>query len=108
MQKNFITLGQAAQLAPTRPSANAVWRWCRRGLKARSGKRVYLKHVRVGGRVFTTAEDVNRFFVELAEADREHFEAPSAEAVLTRMRRTEEQRKDATARAEAELQRQGC
>ena len=61
MSETYLTLTEAAKLAPTRPSANAVWRWCRRGVKARSGKRVHLGHIRVGGRVYTTEQSVRTF-----------------------------------------------
>ncbi|MFA9476958.1 DUF1580 domain-containing protein [Phycisphaerales bacterium AB-hyl4] len=71
----YITLAEAAKLAPGRPSANAVWRWARKGVKSRCGHRVHLQHVRAGGRVLTTAEWVEQFARDLAEADAEHFSA---------------------------------
>lgn len=101
-----LTLSEAAKLAPTRPSSNAVWRWCRRGIKARNGQRVYLGHVRVGGRIYTTEENVQRFFAELAEADREHF-AEARKAPAQQKPRTESARQKAIARAEAELAKAG-
>ena len=70
---SYITLAQAAKLAPSRPSSNSVWRWCRKGIKARNGQREYLGHVRVGGRIYTTAADVHEFFKKLADADQEYF-----------------------------------
>jgi hypothetical protein len=72
-QDEYITLGKAAQLAPGRPSSNSVWRWCRKGVKSRSGKRVHLRHVRLGRKVFTTKAWLAEFGRELAEADAEHF-----------------------------------
>jgi len=40
-----LTLMQAAKLAPGRPSGNCIWRWCRRGVLARSGERIRLEHI---------------------------------------------------------------
>lgn len=52
-----------------------MWRWCRRGVLARSGKRIKLQHIRVGGKIFTTAEWVIAFGRHLADADAQYFEA---------------------------------
>lgn len=71
---SHITLAQAANLSPGRPSSCAVWRWCRKGIKARSGGRIRLAHIRAGGRIFTTVADLESFFERVAEADRAHFE----------------------------------
>lgn len=72
--EEHITLTQAAKLAPGRPSPNCVWRWCREGVKAASGQRVRLKHVRFGSRIYTTRQWLNAFGLALAEADAAHFE----------------------------------
>ena len=81
--EEHITLSQAAKLAPGRPSSNCVWRWCREGVKAASGMRVRLKHVRFGSRIFTTRQWLNDFGLALAAADAAHFQrdehAPAAE-----------------------------
>jgi len=73
-EKQYIDLVTAAKQCPSRPSANAVWRWCRRGVRSRSGHRVHLKHYRIGGKIFTTEEDLRHFFAALAEADRVYFD----------------------------------
>lgn len=70
----YLSLSQAARLAPGRPSSSATWRWCRKGLKARDGSSVYLKHVRVGRTVYTTASWLHQFFEAVAAADQKHFE----------------------------------
>jgi hypothetical protein len=70
----YLSLGQAAAVSPGRPSTNCVWRWCRRGVLARSGTRVRLEHVRVGGKIFTTADWVQSFFAALAAADSAYFD----------------------------------
>ena len=72
--EEHITLSQAAKLAPGRPSSNCVWRWCREGVKAASGTRVRLKHVRFGSRIYTTRQWLNDFGLALAEADAVHFD----------------------------------
>lgn len=114
MPEKYITLAEAAKLAPTRPSANAVWRWCRRGIKARNGSRVRLAHVRVGGRVFTTHDNVEAFFAELADADAEYFgqaDAAPTPHVPSKSgeprQRPESQRDAAIAQATAELEDAG-
>ena len=43
-----------------RPSPATVWRWCHKGVKA-NGERVRLRSVRIGGKVYATVEDVQRF-----------------------------------------------
>ena len=70
---DHITLGQAAKITPGRPSTNCLWRWCRRGVLARNGRRVRLQHVRVGGKIFTTPRWVEAFGNALAEADNSYF-----------------------------------
>ncbi|KAA0215794.1 MAG: DUF1580 domain-containing protein [Leptolyngbya sp. PLA3] len=72
--EDHITLAQAAKLAPGRPSSNCVWRWCREGVKAATGTRIRLKHVRFGSRIFTTLQWLNDFGSALAEADAAHFD----------------------------------
>ncbi len=78
--EEYITLSQAAKLAPGRPSSNCIWRWCREGVKAASGQRVRLKHMRYGSRIYTTREWLHDFGLALAEADAVHFDRPEREA----------------------------
>ncbi len=72
--RDLITLAAAAKVAPGRPSANAIWRWCRKGVLSRGGTYVRLRHVRLGGRVFTSMAWLAEFGEQLAAADSEHFE----------------------------------
>ncbi len=65
----YLTLGEAAKHAPGRPNARAIWRWCRHGLRTRGGRRVHLRHIRVGGRVYTTREWLDAFLEQLADAE---------------------------------------
>ena len=74
MNNNYIDLTQAAKLSPGRPHVASVWRWCRRGVKTRSGGRVRLEHIRAGGKLFTSEAWLTAFFQAVAEADRAHFE----------------------------------
>ncbi len=77
MQTNaeeHITLTEVAKTLPGRPTANCVWRWCRRGVLARNGERVRLEHIRLGGRIFTTRRWLDQFGSALAEADARYFD----------------------------------
>ena len=73
----LLSLTEVARSLPringNRLHSSTVWRWCRVGVKSRSGLRVRLDHVRIGARVFTTADAVNRFVAAVADADAEHF-----------------------------------
>ena len=76
MIASYLTLANATKLCPGRPSANAVWRWCRRGVRSRTGQIVRLDHIRVGGRIFTTEDALHRFFAAVSEADAPYFARP--------------------------------
>jgi len=65
----LLTLAAAARLVPHRPHPSALWRWGRRGLRARNGTTVRLGLVRYGGRLYTTAEALEAFGRELARND---------------------------------------
>ncbi len=71
--QDYITLSRAAELTPGHFTYNALWRWCRRGIKARSGKTVKLQHRRIGGQVFTTAKALDEFLTVLNRADSAYF-----------------------------------
>lgn len=66
---DYLTLAEAAQLTPRRLTAGTLWRWARRGVRAHDGRSIHLRHVRVGGRVYTTEQWLHGFFAELAAAD---------------------------------------
>ncbi len=72
--QDFISLTRAAELTPGNFSYNAMWRWCRRGIKARSGQTVKLQHRRIGGQVFTTREALDEFLKVLDQADSAYFD----------------------------------
>lgn len=69
-----ISLINAARIAPGDVSPNCIWRWCRRGVLSRSGERIKLQHVRIGGKLFTKAKWIEEFGERLAEADAEYFD----------------------------------
>ena len=99
--QDYITLSQAAKCSPGRPSSNAIWRWCRKGIKARSGQRVRLGHIRVGGKIFTTIQNLESFFAAVAEADKDYFDCPATTPRITVP--TSKQRQRSIQRAEARL-----
>ena len=110
-----LTLSEAAKIAPGRPSTNCIWRWCRRGVLARSGERVHLQHVRIGGKIFTTAQWLDEFGRRLAEADAAYFELRESDAAAppprtrpnTRRQRYEDHRRASIEHANRELEDAG-
>ena len=70
----YLTLTQAAKIAPGRPSSNGIWRWCRQGVRTRGGTIVRLEHIRAGGKLLTTATWIAEFAHRLAEADNAAFD----------------------------------
>lgn len=74
MPNTLLTISEAANECPRRTSATSIWRWARKGLKARTGERVHLRHVRVGGMVMIPRDALGEFFQSLADADAEHFD----------------------------------
>lgn len=107
-ETDYITLVEAARISPGRPSSNAVWRWCRKGLRSRGGRRIRLQHVRMGGRIFTTEAWVHEFGQRLAEADSKHFELESSQTqFIAAESPLSPRRQAAIERAERELQAKG-
>lgn len=109
--EELCTLGQASSLLPSingrRVSANAIWRWCRKGVSG-----IHLEHVRIGGRIFTSSDALNRFVNRLAEQDMERLRdvTPPRPKVRARRRprvRTSAEASRLHAEAEAELEREG-
>jgi hypothetical protein len=80
----YMTLTEVAKIAPGRPSTNAIWRWCRRGVLSRGGDRIRLQHVRIGGMIYTTAAWLEDFGRRLAEADAKYFDLCEATAEAAR------------------------
>jgi len=108
MDAEYMTLAEVAKRCPGRPSTNAVWRWCRKGVKSRSGITIRLAHVRVGGKIFVVRDDLSKFFADVTESDREHFERTNAPAPTRHQKpRSSSQRQRDIARANAELKAAG-
>ncbi len=113
--EEHLTLSEAAKIAPGRPSMNCLWRWCRRGVLARTGERVRLQHTRVGGKIFTTAQSLDEFGRRLAEADAAYFELHDHDAAAPpprtrpnrRRKRFEEHRRASVEQANRELEQAG-
>ena len=74
--EDLATLTELAKGLPGRPHSSTVWRWCRKGVKSRSGDRIQLEHVRIGARVFSSPQAVEQFGRRLADADASHFSQP--------------------------------
>jgi Protein of unknown function (DUF1580) len=61
-----IYLAAAAKLFPSHRegravSGSCVFRWCTDGVKLSDGRRVFLEHVRLAGRILTTRGAIRRF-----------------------------------------------
>jgi hypothetical protein len=100
-EETLLSLSEAARHVPQlngrRVHTSTIFRWCRRGLRG-----VRLGYVRVGRRMATSQEALNRFFHALAAADDEapaHRHAPTPERSPSRAARTR-----AIAQAEARLE----
>lgn len=110
-----LSLSEAAAAVPTlkgrkKLHPSSIWRWCRRGVKTRTGTRVRLRHARYGGTLGVKRADLDAFFKELAEADLAHFDgqenAPPAPTTFTKGRSPSAKRV-AMARANAILDEAG-
>ena len=66
---DLLTFEQAAKLCPTKPSPNTVSGWRREGIKARSGKKVFLQCTRIGKQYHTTRKRMEQFFDAIATED---------------------------------------
>jgi hypothetical protein len=102
--EELLSLSEAAKRVPKlngrRVHASTIFRWCRRGLSG-----VRLEYVRIGRRMATSAEALNRFFNALAAADGE---APAHRHVRTAERRpSQAARTRAISQAEAKLDADG-
>ena len=104
MTTDYITMTEAAKCSPGRPHISTIWRWARKGVKARNGTRINLEHIRAGGRLFTTEVSLERFFKAVAEADRTYF---ARESTTILRRPTARQREKQIAKSEETLRRAG-
>jgi len=68
-QESYMTLARAAKMLPRvrgnkPPHPLTLYRWATKGLKAKSGHRVYLETTFVGGTRVTSVEALERFFAQ--------------------------------------------
>lgn len=108
--REYVSLTDAAKITPGRPTANCVWRWCRRGVRARNGERVRLRHIRMGGMMYTTAGWLDEFGRRLAEADARHFDSDGNDTPTGTLRQPtsrSQQRRREIESAERELDESG-
>lgn len=103
--EGLLSLTDAAKALPPiggkRPHVSTIWRWCRKGVRG-----VRLEHIRLGHRVCTSLEALNRFAHSLAEAPQQA--APAADPRRNASRpRTAVQRARDVAAAERELESGG-
>ena len=71
--EKLLTLPEAAALLPGRPSVATLWRWRTRGAHGRR-----LESLVLGGKVFTSAEAIQRFAEQRGGADQPAIRTPAA------------------------------
>jgi Protein of unknown function (DUF1580) len=62
--EQLMTLTELAKRTPGRPHSSTLWRWCRRGVNG-----VRLEYRKVGRRIFSSAQAMDRFTRAAAEAE---------------------------------------
>lgn len=106
MLSDYLSLKDAAALCPNKPHVAALWRWARKGIKSKgSGGRIYLRHSRLGAKIYTSEKWLTEFFEAIAVADHAHF--ASSQQTSTVIKSTPRQREKAVAQAEQELAQAG-
>jgi len=105
VEVRYYSLAEAAHMCPNRPSTAVVWRWCRKGILSRSGKRIKLEHRRIGGRLFVPKGALEAFFRRLTESDNDHFD--KQRPVPSPRTRTSSQRHRQIEQAKNALERAG-
>lgn len=69
--EKLATLNDAAKLLPRvgtkKIHTSTLWRWCKKGLRGTK-----LEYLRVGSKIVTTHEAMQRFFTTLAQLDENH------------------------------------
>ena len=103
----LLDMKAEAKLVPTQPPPAVIWRWCRKGVLARNGQRVYLEHRRYGRRLYTTRAALDAFAKATAEADKDHLAVPSVPTPTRTRNRDEARRRADVDAARARLQEGG-
>ena len=69
--EGMLTLTEATKALTAasgkRPATSTLWRWCRRGVRG-----IKLEYVRLGRRILTTPEALERFAKALADLDKQY------------------------------------
>jgi hypothetical protein len=76
VHENVVPLARAPGLVPGRPHISTFWRWAGRGVR---GHR--LEILRIGGKVYTSQEAIDRFLAALNSAP-DSVTSPTAAAEL--------------------------
>ncbi|MFA6244691.1 MAG: hypothetical protein WC655_27350 [Candidatus Hydrogenedentales bacterium] len=105
--QELLTLNEAAKLLPNHPHSSALWRWGRKGLKAKNGETIRLPLLRSGGTLLVERAALLDFMRTLAEADQAHFQTPEVTLSPIAQVRSSALRDAAIASAEARLGRWG-
>ena len=86
-EEKLLSLTEATKSIPKvdgkRPHVSSAWRWIKLGLNG-----VHLEHVKVGGRLCTSVEALNRFFNALAEKESGLITKPRVSPKVSTKRRT--------------------
>jgi hypothetical protein len=61
--ESIVSLAEASDILPNKPSHTTLWRWCRKGLRG-----VKLEHRRCGRTIYTSIQALDRFTQALAVA----------------------------------------
>jgi len=76
-REDVLSLTEATKVLPRvngkRASICTLWRWCRKGLRG-----VHLDYIRIGRKIATSRQALNRFFNELSAKDEPLITPPAA------------------------------
>ncbi len=54
---DYITLDEAPEMNPSKPSHTTTWRWCSKGIYVRGADQiVHMRFIRIGRKFFTKAD----------------------------------------------------
>ena len=108
MKGNLLSFSEVTKIVPNRPSTSAIWRWCRKGQKSRSGEIIRLEHVRIGKKIYTSAESLHDYFKEMAQSDAKYFDGQKTfNHKKTNKTRTSDQKNKPITEAEERLKIDG-
>lgn len=105
--ETILSLSEAAASLPRlngkRPHTSTLWRWCRKGCRG-----IRLEYVRIGSKIATSREALDRFFNAQAAADSALESTPSpTQQPATQKPRSEKERARAIEEARRKLEAAG-